>query len=80
LHSAICPNCQSPAFGAARFCSVCGERLGQTQALGERKVVTVMFADIVGSTELIGDGDPEQALDRLPEKNLLSSSFTSGQM
>ncbi|MBR0899858.1 AAA family ATPase [Bradyrhizobium tropiciagri] len=34
--------------------------------MGERKVVTVMFADIVGSTELIGDNDPELALDRLP--------------
>jgi class 3 adenylate cyclase/tetratricopeptide (TPR) repeat protein len=63
--SAICPSCQSPNFGAARFCSACGERLGP-QAQGERKVVTVLFADIVGSTELIGDGDPEQALDRLP--------------
>jgi class 3 adenylate cyclase len=64
--SVICQSCQSPNLGAARFCSACGERLGQTQALGERKVVTVLFADIVGSTELIGDGDPEQALDRLP--------------
>jgi len=26
----------------------------------------VLFADIVGSTELIGDNDPELALDRLP--------------
>ncbi len=64
--SVICPNCRHPNLGAARFCGDCGERLDQPQALGERKVVTVLFADIVGSTELIGDNDPEQALDRLP--------------
>ena len=63
--SARCPNCQHPNLEAARFCSACGERLDQPQPVGERKVVTVMFADIVGSTELIGDIDPEQALDRL---------------
>jgi adenylate cyclase len=64
--SAICPNCQHPNLEAARFCGACGERLEQPQVLGERKVVTVLFADIVGSTELIGDNDPEIALDRLP--------------
>jgi class 3 adenylate cyclase len=64
--SASCPNCRHPNLEAARFCSACGERLDQPQPVGERKVVTVMFADIVGSTELIGDIDPEQALDRLP--------------
>lgn len=64
--SAICPNCQHPNLEAARFCGACGERLDQPQAIGERKVVTVLFADIVGSTELIGDNDPEIALDRLP--------------
>ncbi len=64
--TAICPNCQNPNLATARFCGACGERLDQTPAQGERKVVTVLFADIVGSTELIGDADPEQALDRLP--------------
>lgn len=64
--SVICANCQHPNLGAARFCGACGERLEQPQALGERKVVTVLFADIVGSTELIGDKDPEHALDTLP--------------
>ena len=28
---------------------------------GERKQVTVLFADVVGSTELIADRDPEEA-------------------
>lgn len=62
----ICPNCQHPNLDAARFCGACGERLRQPAPVGERKVVTVLFADIVGSTELIGAGDPELALDRLP--------------
>jgi adenylate cyclase len=64
--SVVCANCGQPNLDAARFCSACGERLGQPMAVGERKVVTVLFADIVGSTELIGASDPEQALDRLP--------------
>jgi class 3 adenylate cyclase len=63
---AACPTCRGLNFETARFCSSCGERLGRAAALGERKVVTVLFADIVGSTELIGDADPEHALDRLP--------------
>lgn len=64
--SVVCANCRYPNLGAARFCGACGERLDQPQSLGERKVVTVLFADIVGSTELIGDKDPEHALDTLP--------------
>ncbi len=66
LSFATCTNCKSLNFETARFCSSCGERLERAAALGERKVVTVLFADIVGSTELIGDADPEHALDRLP--------------
>lgn len=64
--TAVCVNCQHANLESARFCGACGERLVQVQPVGERKVVTVMFADIVGSTELIGDNDPELALDRLP--------------
>ncbi len=63
---AACPICRGLNFETARFCSSCGERLERAAALGERKVVTVLFADIVGSTELIGDVDPEHALDHLP--------------
>ncbi|WP_409363510.1 ATP-binding protein [Bradyrhizobium liaoningense] len=62
----VCPNCRHPNLDAARFCGACGERLQQPAPVGERKVVTVLFADIVGSTEMIGAGDPELALDRLP--------------
>ena len=34
---------------------------GRDALQGERKQVTVLFADVVGSTELIGDRDPEDA-------------------
>lgn len=64
--TAVCLSCEHPNLETARFCGACGERLDKLQPVGERKVVTVMFADIVGSTELIGDNDPELALDRLP--------------
>ena len=60
--SAVCSICKHPNLETARFCGGCGERLDQVQPVGERKVVTVLFADIVGSTELIGDNDPELAL------------------
>jgi len=47
----------------ARFCGSCGAALARAD--GERKHATVMFADIVGSTQLIAELDPEEALDRL---------------
>ena len=40
---------------------------------GERKQVTVLFADIVGSLEIIADRDPEEAqslLDPVPDRML----------
>jgi hypothetical protein len=48
-----CPSCGSENADSAKFCSECGAAL-VTQPVGkreERKVVTVVFADMVGSTE-----------------------------
>src|SRR5687767_5356675 len=59
----ICLQCRHKNSPTARFCGACGASL--SSADGERKHATVMFADIVGSTELISTLDPEQALDRL---------------
>src|SRR5438067_8336654 len=45
-----------------------GTRVAPSLSGGERKVVTVLFADVVGSTELVASQDPERAralLDRL---------------
>jgi class 3 adenylate cyclase/tetratricopeptide (TPR) repeat protein len=53
-----CPQCGAPATPDARFCATCGSAL-QTRA-EERKVVTVLFADLVGSTSIADDRDPER--------------------
>jgi len=66
----ICPVCNAPASNVAKFCSDCGQPLiseNRTPLLdvkklvpeGERKHVTVLFADVVGSTEIVeAAGDP----------------------
>jgi class 3 adenylate cyclase/tetratricopeptide (TPR) repeat protein len=55
---AACRHCGSELPEAARFCPTCGTAVGGP-AGEERKVVTVLFADLVDST-VLGDGrDPE---------------------
>ena len=66
-----CPSCGQPTLAGARFCGHCGANLGEAVAArppeseGELKHITVFFADIVGSTELIASLDPEAAARRL---------------
>ena len=56
-----CPNCHSVNPDGARFCLNCGNRLEtQVRVDGERKHVTVLFADVVDSTGLGEKLDPEQ--------------------
>src|ERR671920_2077984 len=56
-----CPNCQSVNPDGARFCLNCGNQLeAQVRVDGERKYVTVLFADVVDSTGLGERLDPEQ--------------------
>src|SRR3989440_7741376 len=71
----FCPECGQPASLAPGPTAACFESpvdytpkhlaekiLGSKDALeGERKQVTVLFADIKGSTELLADRDPEDA-------------------
>src|SRR5512133_3107497 len=56
-----CPNCGYENPGGARFCSNCGTQLEQAvgAAREERKVVTVLFADLVGFTSRAEQLDPE---------------------
>ena len=58
---AVCQSCGSENAGSAKFCSQCGAALGVPAAARreERKVVTVVFADMVGSTERAERLDPE---------------------
>ncbi|WP_203638478.1 adenylate/guanylate cyclase domain-containing protein, partial [Streptomyces griseus] len=65
-----CSSCQQDLPPTARFCSSCGTPCAATGAAGagpvpaappgdERKPVTVLFCDLVGSTALSGVLDPE---------------------
>src|SRR6185436_12112795 len=57
-----CPTCGEPVAVDARFCQSCGSPLeGSTPGAGiERKLVTVLFADVTGSTTLGEQLDPER--------------------
>ncbi len=62
-----CPACAGENLEDARFCSHCGRALTGDEGVGdaERKLVTILFADITGSTPL-GEGlDPEDLQDVL---------------
>ena len=49
----VCTSCGRESEGGFAFCPQCGSRLGDTAAGREqRKVVTVLFCDVSGSTEL----------------------------
>src|SRR5689334_19816975 len=54
-----CANCGYENAVGARFCNSCGTALDSRAGSSVRKVVTILFCDLVGSTAL-GDGtDPE---------------------
>ena len=55
-----CAACGRESADDGRFCAGCGSPLGAPVApREERKVVTVVFADLVGSTALAEQSDPE---------------------
>jgi class 3 adenylate cyclase len=62
-----CPACAGENLDDARFCSHCGRALTEDEAAGaaERKLVTILFADITGSTPLGEELDPEDLQDVL---------------
>ena len=71
--SANCPSCRAPVQPSARFCQACGTELpqdapGRTAA---RKTVTVLFCDIVDSTQLGERLDPESF------RRVISSYYTA---
>jgi predicted ATPase len=72
-----CPRCGEENPERARFCLNCGEPLATSEqpARLERKFATALFADLVGSTSLAEQEDPEvvqavvgRAFDRLAEE------------
>ena len=75
-----CPNCGTANVPGAKFCVECGTALTDatapvasvtpaatvaTPATAERRLVSVLFADLVGSTTLAEDRDPEESRDLL---------------
>jgi class 3 adenylate cyclase/tetratricopeptide (TPR) repeat protein len=57
---ALCPQCGEDNPERARFCLECGAPLGGPGPDEERKLATVVFADLVGSTALASAEDPER--------------------
>ena len=62
-----CPSCSAEVPERARFCPSCGHTL--LTLSDERRVVTVLFGDLVGFTTLSETRDPEQV------KNLVDDCF-----
>src|SRR5688572_30459957 len=57
---AACPSCGRENPEEASFCNACGTPLSAREiAREQRKVVTVLFCDLVGSTALGESTDPE---------------------
>ena len=65
--SVTCPSCRAEVPPGARFCADCGQDLRLRG--DERRVVTVLFADLVGFTTLSEARDPEAV------KNLVDGCF-----
>ena len=57
----VCPACGHEDQAGAKFCPECGAALGENRSVAreERKVVTVLFADLVGFTSRSEQLDPE---------------------
>jgi class 3 adenylate cyclase/tetratricopeptide (TPR) repeat protein len=62
----ICPRCAQDNPDIAKFCLACGALLAAPEPTSEeRKLVTVLFTDIVGSTAKAEQMDPEDVRARL---------------
>ena len=78
---ATCFECGAAAPAAARFCPLCGQPIEAPQHSLERKLATVLFADLVGSTALADSEDPERTrglLDRFYEAMSAEIGETGG--
>jgi predicted ATPase/class 3 adenylate cyclase len=68
-----CPSCGEPVIHGARFCAECGTPLGGARpsapsaqaTVSERRLVSVMFVDLVGFTTISEHRDPEEVRELL---------------
>ena len=76
----LCPHCGEPVLPGAKFCAECGTPLSAATAssaapapasvapvVSERRLVSVLFADLVGFTQLSEHRDPEEVRDLLSQ-------------
>src|SRR5438128_7972073 len=57
----VCPNCNTENPPVARFCLACGHALSTAEApRDERRIVTIIFVDLVGFTARAEQLDPEE--------------------
>jgi len=69
----VCPSCSAPNSGDSKFCGQCGSALGTAAAPAafaaaspsERRLVSVLFADLVGFTTISERRDAEDVRDLL---------------
>jgi len=72
-----CTNCQTANPEGARFCFNCGNVLETARPVeGERKFVTVLFADVVDSTAMGEQLDPEQVIEIMNGALILGKVIT----
>ena len=60
----VCPRCGANPPADARFCPACGADLSGAHPHEERKLVSILFCDQVGSTARADGADPEDIRDR----------------
>ena len=59
VHAEYCPRCERPLPPKANFCPNCGAPVSLPEA-SERRLVTVVFVDMAGSTQLASQLDAER--------------------
>ncbi|HTG46796.1 MAG TPA: AAA family ATPase [Actinomycetota bacterium] len=60
-----CPRCGHENADDARFCQACGAELRRAAPAEERKLVSALFVDLVGSTARAEQADPEVVREEL---------------
>jgi class 3 adenylate cyclase/tetratricopeptide (TPR) repeat protein len=73
-----CPSCAHENPAGQKFCGECGQELGVTRPslVEERKVVSVLFCDLVGFTAASDSADPEDVQARIrPYHDLLRTEI-----
>jgi class 3 adenylate cyclase/tetratricopeptide (TPR) repeat protein len=61
----VCPHCEDENPDRAKFCLNCGEALAPGARREERKLVSILFVDLVGFTAQSDRADPEDVRDKL---------------